>query len=168
MTSNLGTRQLRDNKTVGFDAEANDMSYDGMSQTIKEELKKAFNPELLNRIDETIVFHSLEKEHIKQIIDIQVADTAKQLAEKGIAFKLTDAAKEFICEKGWEPEYGARPLKRALRKYLEDPLSEEILRGQYAGDCDLIISAGKTELIFAFNTREPEETNSNGKQPVER
>ena len=167
MTSNLGTRQLRDNKTVGFDAEMTDMSYDGMSHKIKEELKKAFNPELLNRIDETIVFHSLEKEHIKQIIDIQVADTAKQLAEKGIAFKLTDEAKEFICDKGWEPEYGARPLKRALRKYLEDPLSEEILRGQYAGDCDLIISAGKTELIFAFNTREPEETNSNGKQTVE-
>ncbi len=168
MTSNLGTRELRDQKTVGFDAEAVDHSYEVMSKKVRDELKKAFNPELLNRIDEVLVFHSLEKEHIKEIIDIQVADTAKQLAEKGIAFKLTDEAKEFICDKGWEPEYGARPLKRALRKYLEDPLSEEILRGQYAGDCDLIISAGKDELIFSFNTREPEEADSNGKQPVEK
>jgi len=167
MTSNLGTRQLREQKTVGFDAEALDASHDGMSRKIREELKKAFNPELLNRIDETIVFHTLDKEHIKQIIDIQVADTAKQLAEKGIAFRLTDEAKEFICDKGWEPEYGARPLKRALRKYLEDPLSEEILRGQYAGDCELVISAGNDGLVFSFNTRQPEETASNGKQPVE-
>ncbi len=167
MTSNLGTRQLREQKTVGFDAEAMDASHDGMSRKITEELKKAFNPELLNRIDETIIFHALGKEHIKQIIDIQVADTAKQLAEKGIAFKLTDEAKEFICDKGWEPEYGARPLKRALRKYLEDPLSEEILRGQYAGDCELVISAGNDGLVFSFNTRQSEETASNGAQPVE-
>jgi len=168
MTSNLGTRQLRDQKTVGFDAEAVDLGYDSMSRKIREELKKAFNPELLNRIDETVVFRSLTKEDIKQIIDIQVQDTAKQLAEKGIAFKLTDSAKEFICEKGWEPEYGARPLRRSLRKYLEDPLSEELLRGQYAGDCELVVTAGRTELIFSFNTKEPEAAGSGGQHALER
>jgi ATP-dependent Clp protease ATP-binding subunit ClpC len=154
MTSNLGTRQIRDGKTVGFDAERIDMSYDGMKKKILDELRKAFNPELLNRLDETIVFRPLEREHIKDIIEILVADTAKQLAEKGISFKLTEEAKEFLVNKGFEPEYGARPLRRALRKYLEDPLSEEILRGQYAGDCDLVIGVQDDKLTFTFNGKQ--------------
>jgi len=170
MTSNLGTKQIRDGKTVGFDADEEAKSHDTMASKIKAELRKTFNPELLNRLDETIIFRSLEREHIKEIIDILVADTAKQLAERGISFKLTDQAREFIVNKGFEPEYGARPLKRALRRYLEDPLSEEILRGQYAGDCDLIISATEHELTFAFNSKEESETNSNNKsgEPVQR
>jgi ATP-dependent Clp protease ATP-binding subunit ClpC len=154
MTSNLGTRQIRDGKTVGFDAERIDMSYDGMKKKILDELRKAFNPELLNRLDETIVFRPLEREHIKDIIEILVADTAKQLAEKGISFSLTEEAKEFLVNKGFEPEYGARPLRRALRKYLEDPLSEEILRGQYAGDCDLVIGVEDDKLTFTFNGKQ--------------
>ncbi len=161
MTSNLGTRQIRDGKTVGFDAERIDMSYDGMKKKILDELRKAFNPELLNRLDETIVFRPLEKSHIKEIIEILVADTAKQLAEKGISFSLTEEAKEFLVNKGFEPEYGARPLRRALRKYLEDPLSEEILRGQYAGDCDLVIGVQDDKLTFTFNGKQTDR-----RQPV--
>jgi ATP-dependent Clp protease ATP-binding subunit ClpC len=125
-----------------------------MKKKILDELKKMFNPELLNRIDETIIFHALEKEHIKQIIEILVLDTAKQLAEKGISFVLTDEAKDFLADKGFDPAYGARPLKRALQKYLEDPLAEEILRGQYAGDLDLVIGAGTDRLTFTFNPAE--------------
>jgi ATP-dependent Clp protease ATP-binding subunit ClpC len=151
MTSNLGTRQIRDGKTVGFDAERIDTSYDGIKKKILDELKKTFNPELLNRIDETIIFRPLDKNHIKEIIEILIVDTAKQLAEKGISFSLTEDAKDFLADKGFEPEYGARPLKRALRKYLEDPLAEEILRGQYAGDCNLIIGVGEDKLTFTFN-----------------
>ncbi len=151
MTSNIGTKQLRDNKTVGFDAESEAGSHEGMKKKILDELKKMFNPELLNRIDETIIFHALEKEHIKQIIEILVLDTAKQLAEKGISFVLTDEAKDFLADKGFDPAYGARPLKRALQKYLEDPLAEEILRGQYGGDLDLVIGAGTDRLTFTFN-----------------
>ncbi len=154
MTSNLGTRQIRDGKTVGFDADQVDTSYEGMRKKILDELRKTFNPELLNRIDETIIFHPLDKDHIKQIIEILIDDTAKQLAEKGISFNLTEDAKEFLANKGYEPEYGARPLKRALRKYLEDPLSEEILRGQYAGDCDLVIGVGNDKLTFTFNGKQ--------------
>ncbi|MFH1373200.1 MAG: ATP-dependent Clp protease ATP-binding subunit [bacterium] len=154
MTSNLGTRELRDGKTVGFDADKVDASYDGMRKKIMDELKKAFNPELLNRIDETIIFHSLDKDHIREIISILLTETAQQLAEKGISFSLTDEARDFLADKGFEPEYGARPLKRALRKYLEDPLSEEILRGQYAGDCDLIIGVGDNKLTFSFNGKQ--------------
>lgn len=151
MTSNIGTKQLRDSKTVGFDAKETSSDYEAMSKKILEETKKLFNPELLNRIDESIVFHSLDKTHIQEIIDILVTDIAKRLAEKGISFKLTDAAKIFLTDKGFEPEYGARPLKRALQRYLEDPLAEEILRGHYAADCEIIIGAEEDKLTFDFN-----------------
>ena len=151
MTSNVGTRQLRDDKTVGFDAQQVDLSHDNMGKKIKEELKKMFNPELLNRIDETLIFHALDREHIKTIIHILVADIAKRMAEKGISFQLTPEACDFLADKGFEPAFGARPLKRALQKYLEDPMAEEILRGQYAGDCELIIGATENELTFVFD-----------------
>jgi ATP-dependent Clp protease ATP-binding subunit ClpC len=152
MTSNIGTRQLREQKTVGFDGADFDGSYDGMRRKIMDELKKLFNPELLNRIDETVIFHALDRGHIMQIIDILSVDIAKRLAEKGISFKLTSEAKDFLVDKGFDPAYGARPLKRALQKYLEDPLAEEILRGQYAGDLDLTIGSGLDRLTFTFNT----------------
>jgi len=155
MTSNIGTKRVRDEKTVGFGAAEVDQSYDGMKKKVMEDVKKLFNPELLNRIDETIVFHPLERAHIKEIIDILVLDFAKQLAEKGISFRLTEDAKEFLTDKGYDPSYGARPLKRALQRYLEDPLAEEILRGQYAGDCDLEIGAGNDKLTFSFHKGQP-------------
>ncbi len=151
MTSNVGTRQLRDDKTVGFDAQDVDLSHENIGKKIKDELKKMFNPELLNRIDETLIFHALDREHIKTIIHILVADIAKRMAEKGISFQLTPQARDFLADKGFEPAYGARPLKRALQKYLEDPMAEEILRGQYAGDCELIVGAAENELTFVFD-----------------
>ncbi len=151
MTSNLGTRRVESEKSVGFNAAAVDTNYDNMKKKIYEEVKKLFNPELLNRIDEMLIFHKLEREHIKQIIEILVVDIAKRMAEKGISFNLTDEAKDFLVEKGYDPAYGARPLKRALQRYLEDPLAEEILRGQYAGDLDLTIVADGDKLRFEFN-----------------
>ncbi|MEA1980660.1 MAG: ATP-dependent Clp protease ATP-binding subunit [candidate division Zixibacteria bacterium] len=157
MTSNIGTRKLTEQKTVGFDSENKVKSFDNMKKTISDELKKLFNPELLNRIDQTIFFHQLTREHITEIIEILIADIALRLAEKGISFKLTDNAKEFLTDKGYDPQYGARPLKRALQTYLEDPLAEEILRGQYAGDCDLIIDAGNDKLIFKLNEKQKTE-----------
>ncbi len=164
MTSNIGTRELRDGKTVGFDAQQVDGSYDSMQKKVKEELKKLFNPELLNRLDEAIVFHSLTRDNIKEIIEILVTDIAKRMAERGISFTLSDAAREFLADKGFDPAYGARPLKRALQKYLEDPLAEEILRGQYAGDCNLIIGAGNDRLTFTFDD---ESTPNNEGHPEE-
>ncbi|MDH3890977.1 MAG: ATP-dependent Clp protease ATP-binding subunit [candidate division Zixibacteria bacterium] len=151
MTSNVGTRQLRDGKTVGFDAQQVDATHENMEKKIKEELKKMFNPELLNRIDETLIFHSLDRDHIKEIIHILVADIATRMAEKGISFRLTPEACEFLADKGFDPAFGARPLKRALQKYLEDPMAEEILRGQYAGDCNLIVGATEEQLTFTFD-----------------
>ena len=155
LTSNIGTRQLSEGKTVGFDADGMDDSFEAMKKKIEVELKKVFNPELLNRIDEVVYFRSLEKSHIKEIIEILVDDIAKRLADKGISFTLDEPAKDFLVEKGYERQYGARPLKRALRKYLEDPLSEEILGGQYAGDCDLIIGVGNDCLTFDFDASKP-------------
>ncbi len=157
MTSNIGTRELSDQKTVGFASEQDVKSFGNMKKTISDELKKLFNPELLNRIDQSIIFHQLTRGHITEIIEILIADIAIRLADKGISFKLTDNAKEFLTDKGYDPQYGARPLKRALQAYLEDPLAEEILRGQYAGDCDLVIDAGNDKLTFKLNEKQKTE-----------
>ena len=164
MTSNIGTRQIQDGKTVGFDARAVDQSFDSMRKKIFDELKKLFNPELLNRLDETIIFRPLDKSHIKQIIDILVADIATRMADRGISFTLTDEARSFLADKGFEPAYGARPLKRALQRYLEDPLAEEILRGQYAGDLDLTISADEENLTFVFGHKRDKESQPDPEQ----
>jgi ATP-dependent Clp protease ATP-binding subunit ClpC len=164
MTSNIGTKELRDSKTVGFGADEESSSFENMKKKIKDELRKMFNPELLNRIDDTIIFRPLDRGHIKDIIEILVVDVAQQLAEKGISFVLTDEAKEFLVEKGFDPAYGARPLKRAIQRFLEDPLAEEILRGQYAGDLDLVIGAGNDALTFTFNPAEKKSKDSKEKE----
>jgi ATP-dependent Clp protease ATP-binding subunit ClpC len=156
MTSNIGTRQIGEQKSVGFDKVEIQGDYEGMKKKITDEVKKLFNPELLNRIDETVIFRALTLDHIKQIIDILLVDLADRLAEKGVSFNLTKEGKHWLAQKGFEPSFGARPLKRAIQKYLEDPLAEEILRGQYAGDCELEVTAneGEDNLKFNFNRGE--------------
>ena len=100
-----------------------------MKGTMLEELKKAFRPEFLNRFDEMIVFHSFEKEHLKQIVSLNGSSLTKRLKEQDIELELTDAALDKIAEEGYDPQYGARPLRRALQKHVEDRLSEELLKG---------------------------------------
>ncbi len=155
MTSNIGTKRIKDGKTVGFGAEQEAGNFESMSKKVKEELRKLFNPELLNRLDDTIIFRALDIDDIKEIVDILVAEVANRLAEKGISFTLTDEARNFLAKSGYEPLLGARPLKRAIQKYLEDPLAEELLRGQYAGDCNLVIGADDEKLTFEFNEKPP-------------
>jgi ATP-dependent Clp protease ATP-binding subunit ClpC len=127
--------------------------YEEMKKSVVSEMKRIFNPELLNRIDETIIFHPLGMEHILQIVEILLADMAKRLAERGLSIHVTDDAKRYIAEKGFDPLYGARHLKRALQKHLDDPLSEDILRGQFAGDCDILVDIApeKDKLQFSIN-----------------
>ena len=137
MTSNAGTRKIGEGKSMGFAKEKVEDNFDNMKKSVMEELKRLFNPELLNRIDETIIFHSLTRDHIKEIIEIRLVEVSERLAEKGISFYLTQEAKDFLAEKGYDKVFGARPLNRAIQAYLEDPLAEEILRGQYAGDCEV-------------------------------
>ncbi len=139
MTSNIGAREIKAGKSLGFQKTDTETSYESMKQKLMEETKKMFNPELLNRIDEIIVFHSLDIPEVLKIVDILLVDLAKRLAERGISFTLTDQAKEFLAQKGFDINYGARPLRRALQKYLEDPLADEILKGQFAGDCEVLI-----------------------------
>ncbi|WP_147804626.1 ATP-dependent protease ATP-binding subunit ClpC [Alkalicoccus halolimnae] len=132
MTSNVGASVLRQEKSLGFTAQKGDQEYQDMKGKVMGELKKAFRPEFLNRLDETIVFHSLEKQHIKQIVTLMANELKKRLKEQGIEFELTEAAKTKIADEGFDPEYGARPLRRALQKHVEDRLSEELLRGAIA------------------------------------
>ncbi|GAK01033.1 LOW QUALITY PROTEIN: ATP-dependent Clp protease, ATP-binding subunit ClpC [Geomicrobium sp. JCM 19055] len=130
MTSNVGASALKENKYVGFTTQSEDAKYGDMKGKVMGELKKTFRPEFLNRIDETIVFHSLEKKHIKEIVGLMAEELQKRLAEQEINFSLTEVAKEKIADEGFDPEYGARPLRRALQKQVEDRLSEELLRGR--------------------------------------
>ncbi|MFH0931620.1 MAG: ATP-dependent Clp protease ATP-binding subunit, partial [Candidatus Zixiibacteriota bacterium] len=154
MTSNLGTREIKSGKALGFQKDDIISNFEQMKQKITDELKRTFNPELLNRIDEVIIFKPLGMNEIMQIIDILLKDVAKRLTEKGITFELTDKAKEFLAEKGYNPTFGARPLKRAIQKYLEDPLAEEILRGQFVKNCHVAVDQrGEDNLHFEIKIR---------------
>jgi ATP-dependent Clp protease ATP-binding subunit ClpC len=132
MTSNIGARQLKDfGQGVGFTTNTKAMNADTHARgVIETALKRAFAPEFLNRIDDVIVFNSLSKEDIFKIIDIELAQLFGRINALGYSVQLTDDAKEFIAEKGYDPSFGARPLNRAIQKYLEDPIAEEILKGE--------------------------------------
>ena len=129
LTSNVGAAALKANKYVGFNIQDEGQDYKDMKGKVMEELKRAFRPEFLNRIDETIVFHSLEKKHLTEIVSLMADQLINRLKEQDIFLELTEAAKEKIAKEGFDPEYGARPIRRALQKHVEDFLSEELLKG---------------------------------------
>lgn len=129
MTSNVGADALKYQKNLGFSLGDTTSKYKDMKSTMLEELKKAFRPEFLNRIDEMIVFHSLEKEHLKEIVSFMASALTKRLKEQDIELELTESALEKIAQEGYDPQYGARPIRRALQKNVEDRLSEELLKG---------------------------------------
>lgn len=141
MTSNIGVRDLKDfGAGIGFASKAKAQSMDEvMKSTIQSALKKAFSPEFLNRLDDVVVFNSLEKEHIHKIIDISLGKLFSRITDLGYNIELTEKAKDFLAEKGYDQQYGARPLNRAIQKYLEDALAEEILKGELS-DGDVIIA----------------------------
>jgi ATP-dependent Clp protease ATP-binding subunit ClpC len=112
----------------GVSDEETGASYEDMKDRIMGELKKVFRPEFLNRIDEVIVFHKLTRDEIKEIIDLMITRVRTQVAEHELQLELTDSAKELLAEKGWDPAMGARPLRRAIQRYIEDPLADEVLR----------------------------------------
>ncbi|ACB09102.1 ATP-dependent Clp protease ATP-binding subunit [Thermotoga sp. RQ2] len=150
MTSNIGSSYINKSKrTLGFVGDNNEeREFEKIKDLVLEEVKRTFRPEFLNRIDETIIFHPLKKEHIEQIIDILLRDLRKRLSEKNMKLVLTKSAKEFLVEKGFDPVYGARPLKRAIQRYVEDPLSEEILRGKFNEGDTIVCRARKDALRF--------------------
>lgn len=134
MTSNIGARDLKDfGSGIGFSTKSRVDNMDELAKaTIQNALKKAFAPEFINRLDDIIVFNSLERSDLHQIIDLLLVKLMTRLTNLGFAVSLTEKAKDFIAEKGYDPQYGARPLNRAIQKYLEDPLAEEILKGELA------------------------------------
>jgi ATP-dependent Clp protease ATP-binding subunit ClpC len=152
MTSNIGTQDIKSlGRGIGFSqSEAGEMDYQTMKSTVEDALKNVFNPEFLNRIDDVIVFHALEKDHIFQIIDIMSKELFSRARELGLEITFDQSAKEFLTEKGYDPKYGARPLRRALQKYVEDPMAEDILNQDIgAGDRIQIVHDGeKGDLDF--------------------
>ena len=148
MTSNLGAVALREEKSVGFGAKTVQQNHDAMEKRIREELKNSFRPELLNRIDETIVFHKLQKEELRQIVGIMAKEITSRLQELNISVKITSAVLDVLAEEGFDPEYGARPIRRAIQKKIEDPLSEALLSGEIRFGQQVTIGATKGKITI--------------------
>jgi ATP-dependent Clp protease ATP-binding subunit ClpC len=158
MTSNIGVRDLKDfGAGIGFASKAKEENMDEvMKSTIQNALKKAFSPEFLNRLDDVVIFNSLNQEHIHKIIDISLTKLFARITDLGYTIQLSDKAKDFLSEKGYDKQYGARPLNRAIQKYLEDALAEEILKGELS-DGDVLIadySGEGDELDIKVNKKE--------------
>ncbi len=149
MTSNLGTRDLH-KKAVGFHAGDSEMDYEHMKERVTEELKKNFRPEFINRLDEIIVFHELTMDELKLIVDLMLERVREQLESQHLDLVLTDDAKVFLGTRGYDPELGARPLRRAIQRLLEDPLSERVLLGEFRAGTTILVGldAENDELTF--------------------
>jgi ATP-dependent Clp protease ATP-binding subunit ClpC len=150
MTSNVGARDITKGRGLGFAAPDDGENFERIQEKVKDEIQKVFNPEFLNRLDDVIVFHPLTKEHISQIVGILLKDVQRRLQEEEITLKLTPAANEFLSTHGFDEHFGARPLKRAIQRYIEDPLSEKILVGDFSkGDeLDVDVASDGAKLEF--------------------
>jgi ATP-dependent Clp protease ATP-binding subunit ClpC len=149
MTSNVGSESLRKQTTIGFTPASEETSYERMRDKILEDAKKVFRPEFLNRLDDVIVFRSLSKADLMQILDLEVAKVMERLKHKNIKVELDAKAKDFLTEKGYDPMYGARPMRRAVERCLEDPLAEDIIRGSFAENEPILVSVDKDKLTFS-------------------
>jgi len=155
MTSNIGATELREEKNVGFNVVDVSKDHSAMQKRILEVLKKAYRPEFLNRIDETVVFRSLDQSEIHEIVKIMSRSIIKRLAEQEIQLKITPAALDVIGKAGFDPEYGARTIRRALQKEVEDRLSEALLSGQiHLGNQ---VTSGASKGNITLNVKEPKE-----------
>ena len=155
MTSNLGATQLQDEKEVGFGAKDMSQDYNAMAAAIKQQMRLYFRPEFLNRIDETIIFHSLQKKELHQIVKLMVNDLNKRVSEQGINLKVTPAAIDVIAKLGYNPAYGARPLRRALQDHVEDDLSTGMLSGEINVGDDVTVGAHQGKITF--KVKKPDE-----------
>jgi ATP-dependent Clp protease ATP-binding subunit ClpC len=149
MTSNVGTQFAQRGGSLGFrTGQTHDLTDERFRDLVLGELKKAFRPEFLNRIDEIIVFHTLTLDHIKQIVDLQMTDVAERLQEKGIAVELTESARDWLAREGYDPAWGARPLRRVITRTVENPLSRQLLDGQFKRGDTVVIDVGEEGLAF--------------------
>jgi ATP-dependent Clp protease ATP-binding subunit ClpC len=152
MTTNAGAEAIKNESAFGFQKPEDDSGYESMKARVNERIEKVFRPEFINRLDDLIVFHHLTVENLKEVIDIELAKVRERLLERGLKLELTDESKQFLIKKGSDTDFGARPLRRALENYIEDPVSEELLKGEFEGkdtiqvDCKEV--AGKKQLVF--------------------
>ncbi len=164
MTSNIGAAKITHQEAFGFQKRDEDISYGKMKETLRKELEEYFRPEFINRLDEVIVFHKLTHVDLISIVDLEVAKLAKRVTAKGLELILTQGAKDFLIDRGTDEKFGARPLRRAIEQYVEDALSEALLRGEYEG-CDTVVvdsKTGETEddlsmLVFSGEKRSKDE-----------
>ena len=158
MTSNVGARDLTKTKALGFTSGDEKANWERRAEKVRDELKNVFNPEFLNRLDDVIVFHPLNREHIAQIVAVLLKDVRKRLSEEELTLRLTDTATDFLVKHGYDEQYGARPLKRAIQKFIEDPLSEKILMGDFSrGDeIEVDVSPDGERLDFRVLTSTPQ------------
>ena len=154
MTSNVGARQISRGKSLGFLVEDDaKRDYQSMKETVMEEVKRAFNPEFLNRIDDVIFFHALSKEDMKKILELMLARVREKLQIQGYVISLTDEAKGHLLEKGFDPHYGARPLQRTIQRLIEDTLASEILSKRFSAPCTIYVDFDPDEKHLTFNTQ---------------
>ncbi len=162
MTSNVGADLIKRQAQLGFDLPQDEdaeerLAYDEMHKKLTEAMKKVFRPEFLNRVDSIVVFHALSKEQISQIVDLELAKLSKRLDEHEIKLHITDGARAKLAELGYDPEMGARPLRRVIQNKVEDQLSDELLSGQFAAGDEIVVDVEEDEIILRLASEEPED-----------
>jgi len=183
MTTNAGAEAIKNESDFGFRKAGGDASYDSMKERVTERIEKVFRPEFLNRLDDLIVFRHLDKDDLKHVIDIELSKVRKRLAERGLKLVLTDAAKEFVIRRGSNLDFGARPLRREIEQRVEDPLSEELLKGEFKGKDTIVVDVkkddegkvkhlsfigmvGEPELVAATASSTPDESDDDQPEPA--
>ncbi len=157
MTTNAGAEAIKNEASFGFQKPTDDASYENMKERVQEQIEKVFRPEFLNRVDDIIVFRHLTEEDLGDVIELELAKVRERLGERGLTLVLTDEAKKYLIKKGSNLDFGARPLRRAIENHVEDPLSEELLKGEFQGDDTISVETKKvgtkTQLVFVGSKR---------------
>jgi len=162
MTTNAGADAIKNESAFGFQKPDDDASYDSMKARVQEQIEKVFRPEFLNRVDDMIIFRHLTNKDLGQVVDLELSKVRERLEERGLKLTLSDDAKKFLVKKGSNLDFGARPLRRAIENYVEDPLSEELLKGEFVGKDSIVVKVkevgGKKQLEFEASASEEPET----------
>ena len=151
MTSNVGSETIKRQSTLGFSPITDESSYEKMRDKIMDEARRTFRPEFLNRLDDVIVFRSLTKPDLIEILNLEINKVMDRLKHKNIALTIDDKAKDFLVNKGYDPNYGARPMRRSVERFLEDPLAEEILKGNLHENDPIQVTMENDKLVFIQN-----------------